>query len=258
MKQKLEVNKFMKLFIVFLHLTSFSFGQKALNLVFSQDYGKGEYRKWVLRHNPNCRIISLYHVNRDSINFWLNRADGYLLTGGEDVFPGLYNQAKDTVDCGQIDRWRDSLEYRILDAAFLRKKPVFGICRGEQISNVYLGGSLYVDVPTDLGKTVDHRKDGPTHHDVQILPGTSLEKMANATSGTILSNHHQGIKKLAKGLRPMAKSAEGLIEAIEGTEDLNLPFFMAVQWHSERMEENHPLSKPLAGAFIKACEAGLK
>lgn len=250
-----------KLVFVFLWLVlqaGSTFGQKSLTLIFSQDYGKGEYRNWVLRHNPNCRIVSLYHVQRDSINYWLNRADGYLLTGGEDVYPGLYNQAKDTVDCGEIDRWRDSLEYRILDAAFLRKKPVFGICRGEQISNVYLGGSLYVDVPTDLGTSVSHRKEGPTQHEIQVLESTSLENLSKIKSGSILSNHHQGIKKLGKGLKPMAKSSDGLIEAVEGTPELKMPFFMAVQWHPERMEENHPLSKSLAKAFISACENGLK
>lgn len=242
------------LFVLTILLSDQAFAQGSLTIVFSQDYGKGEYRNWVLRQNPTCRIVSLYHVQRDSIDYWISKADGYLLTGGEDVYPGLYKQAKDTVLCGEIDRWRDSLEYRILDAAFARKKPLFGICRGEQISNVYLKGSLFVDVPTDLGSKVIHRKDGPIEHKVQVVDNSSLKKLSGVTHGNVLSNHHQGIKKLGKGLKIMAKTDDGLIEAVEGTPELNMPFFMAVQWHPERMDENHPLSKPLAKAFMNACE----
>lgn len=239
--------------VILLNFNGLAQPKHPLTIIFSKDYGKGEYQNWIRRPAGDCRIISLYHVHKDSVAFWLAQADGFLLTGGEDVYPGLYGQAGDTIHCGDIDRHRDSLEIQIIKVAISRQKPLFGICRGEQISNVYFGGSLYVDLPTELGKSVSHRKDGPCTHSVSVIPGTSLAKISKVKSGNILSNHHQGIKRLSNGLKPMARSEDGLIEAIEKGDGLNLPFFMAVQWHPERMEADHPLSEPLAKAFVHAC-----
>jgi len=226
-------------------------------IVLSKSYGNSSYENWILRQNPNVKLISMIHCRKDSIEFWLQKADGFLMTGGEDIYPLRYGKEKDTVDCGDFDKTRDTLEFRILDAAFQRKKPVFGICRGLQLLNVYLGGSLVVDIPTALGTKVNHRKDGPTSHAVQVMPKTSLASISGVSEGTILSNHHQGIDKMGTGLKPMASSEDGLVEAIEQTNS-RLPFLMAVQWHPERMEEKDPLSEPLAKAFVDACLKGKK
>lgn len=238
---------------ILLNFSGLAQSKNPLTIIFSKDYGKGEYQNWIKRPAGDCKIISLFHVRRDSVAYWLDKADGFLLTGGEDIFPGLYDQAGDTINCGDIDRHRDSLEIQIINAAIARKKPLFGICRGEQISNVFFGGSLFVDVPSELGKKVNHRNDGPCQHSVSVISGTTLANLSKVKSGLILSNHHQGIKRLGKGLQPMAKSDDGLIEAVEKNRELDIPFFMAVQWHPERMDADHPLSAPLAKAFVEAC-----
>jgi putative glutamine amidotransferase len=117
---------------------------------------------------------------------------------------------------------------------------------------VYQGGTLVVDIPSTLGGVVNHRKDGPVHHPVKVMPATSLAALSGVTEGSVLSNHHQGIEKMGSGLKAMAKSEDGLVEAIE-QEGSSLPFLMAVQWHPERMDVKSLLSSSLAKAFVNAC-----
>jgi putative glutamine amidotransferase len=205
-----------------------------------------------LAQNPNLKLVSMYHVAKDSVDFWLKNASGFLMTGGEDIYPGRYGKEKDTSNCEDFDLRRDSLEFKMLDFAFLYKRPVFGVCRGFQLINVHQKGSLIVDIPTTLGVKVRHREDGPTTHEVEVLPKTMLSKISKTKNGTIASNHHQGVDVLGKFLLPSAKSADGLIEAFEGNSESKMPFLMAVQWHPEKMEANDPLSKSLAEAFVKA------
>jgi putative glutamine amidotransferase len=230
--------------------------QKKTVILLSKIYGKGEYQSWLTRQNPDLKLVSYYHCPKDSMAYWLANADGFLITGGEDIYPSRYGKEKDTVDCGDFDKMRDTLEFKMLDAAFQRKKPVFGICRGLQMINVYQGGTLVVDIPSALGEKVNHRKDGPIQHPVTVIPKTSLAVLSGIKDGPVLSNHHQGIEKMGTGLKAMAKSEDGLVEAIEQAGS-RLPFLMAVQWHPERMDEKSPLSASLAKAFVKAC-VGLK
>ena len=221
-------------------------------VVLSQSYGNGIYERWLLAQNPTLKLVSMYHVSKDSVDYWLQNASGFLMTGGEDVYPGRYGKEKDTSDCGAFDLKRDSLEFKMLDYAFAYKRPLLGVCRGLQIINVHQKGSLIVDIPSKLGVKVRHRADGPTSHEVEVLPKTILSKISKVKNGTIASNHHQGIDVLGKYLQPSATSADGLIEAIEGNSESKLPFLMAVQWHPEKMGINDPLSKSLAEAFVKA------
>ncbi len=212
------------------------------------------YEKWLRHQDPELRFVNMYNVPADSVAYFLTKADGFLMTGGEDIYPARYGKEKDTVDCGEFDLRRDSLEFRLLDAAFRRKKPVFGVCRGLQLINVYLGGSLIVDIPSShLGTKVQHREDGPVSHSVQVYAGSDLKQISASDSGMVVSNHHQGIEFLGKGLQPMAGTKDGLIEAITQIGKPRLPFLMAVQWHPERMEPENKLSGPLAAAFIQAC-----
>ncbi len=223
-------------------------------VLISKSYGNGMYERWLLAQNPDLKLVSMYHVAKDSVDFWLKNASGFLMTGGEDIYPGRYGKEKDTSNCGDFDLRRDSLEFKMLDFAFLYKRPVFGVCRGFQLINVHQKGSLIVDIPTSLGMKVRHREDGPTSHKVEILQKTMLSKISKTKHGTIASNHHQGVDVLGKFLLPSAKSADGLIEAFEGNSESKMPFLMAVQWHPEKMEVNDPLSKSLAEAFVKALE----
>lgn len=242
------------LFLAFWASASGAFAQSGLVILLSKSYGNNTYEDWVKRQSPGTKTVSLYHLPQDSVAYWLRKADGFLLTGGEDIYPGRYGKVSDTARCDKpFDLRRDSLEWRMLDEAKNQNKPLFGICRGFQLLNVYNGGTLHIDIPTALGKSVTHRDGGPTNHRVTVTPNTTLSSLSQVKEGEIKSNHHQGVEKLGKGLIPMASSSDGLIEAMEMSDKKR--FAMAVQWHPERMPENDPLSAPLAKAFVKACSA---
>jgi len=248
-------NNVMKIKSTFMILGFFAWSFSAHSqhvVLISKSYGQGTYERWLLRQNPNLKLVSLYHTSKDSVEYWLKNASGFLMTGGEDIYPGRYGKEKDTSDCGEFDLRRDTLEFKMLDYAFAYKRPVFGICRGFQLINVHQKGSLIVDIPSKLGLKVRHREDGPTTHDVEVLPKTILSKISKVKQGTIASNHHQGVDVLGKYLQASANSSDGLIEAFEGNVESKMPFLMAVQWHPEKMDANHPLSKSMAEAFVKA------
>lgn len=248
----MKMKKISVLIIWLPFFTGLAIGQEKKVVLLSKSYGNGSYENWLLSANPGLKIVSLYHVSKDSVDFWLKASHGILMTGGEDVYPGRYEKEKDTADCGEFDLRRDSLEFRMLDHAFAHKKPLFGICRGLQIINIHQNGNLVVDIPSKLGVKVRHRENGPVEHEVEIVPTSSLGKISKIKKGKILSNHHQGIDVLGKNLKPMARSEDGLIEAIEGDENSKMPFLMAVQWHPERMEKESPLSNTLSRIFSEA------
>ena len=233
---------------VFLPLFSLSAQTQQAVVVLSKSYGNGTYEGWLLRQQPDLKLISLYHVQPDSVGYWLHQADGILMTGGEDIFPGRYGKAADTVLCGDIDLRRDSLEFRMLDSARVRNLPTFGICRGLQLMNVFGGGSLYLDLPSQLGSGTLHRTDKPVNHEVKVLKDSWLRAACAVEKGQVLSNHHQGIQKLASGLIAQAHSEDGLTEAFYRPSG---SFWAAVQWHPERMPLADPLSEGLAKEFVK-------
>jgi gamma-glutamyl-gamma-aminobutyrate hydrolase PuuD len=226
------------------------FSQKQTVILLSKSYGNGVYDRWLMRQNPSLKLVSLYHCRKDSVEYWLKKADGFLMTGGEDIHPSRYGKEKDTLDCGDFDLHRDTLEFKMLDQAFSSKKPVFGICRGFQILNVYKKGTLVVDIPTTLGTKVLHRNEGPVKHLVTV--SGKLKQICGTGQDSVVSNHHQGVEKLGEGLVPLSTTSDGLIEAFSNS-DQKLPFLMAVQWHPEKMSEGSPLSEPLARVFVKAC-----
>jgi putative glutamine amidotransferase len=160
---------------------------------------------------------------------------------------------EDTVLCGSIDYFRDTLEFALIEKAKEMEMPILGICRGLQIFNIYHGGSLYADIPSQLDTLVRHRCPDTydCFHEVSIVDGSSLHSTSGLTTGTVNSNHHQGIRRIGKGIRPIARTGEGLIEAIEYEDHGNMPFFMGVQWHPERMDISNPLCLPIAMYFIQ-------
>jgi len=214
------------------------------------------YTGWIERHEENVEFFNLYEMNFNNAMRLLAYCDGLILTGGEDVFPGFYNQTSDTLLCGTIDRYRDSLEFAAIDMAIKLKMPILGVCRGEQILNISQGGSLYVDVPSEYDTLVVHRqKDWKNcYHQVFLVEESDLAEISAVTVGDVTSNHHQGIKKLGKGLKITAYTADSLPEAIEWEVRGNKGFLMAVQWHPERMDTLHPLSAPIAKEFLKEAE----
>jgi len=211
------------------------------------------YINWLKKIDPSVEITEMYHTSIDSALILMEECDGLVLTGGTDVFPGKYGKDYDTVRCWPIDFKRDSLEFALIDYAINNQLPVLGICRGEQILNVSQGGSLYVHLPEDLDTVVTHRCEDPSacYHLVALSEGSVLHSLSEKTSGKVNSNHHQGIKDIADCFRPVAFTADGLIEAIQWKEQEGKAFLLGVQWHPERMDYNNPLSGKIGELFIE-------
>ena len=165
---------------------------------------------------------------------WLSKADVLLLIGGDDVDPQRYGEEM-LPECGPTEPERDRFEYALLDLAVKRGMPVFGICRGMQVINVYFGGTLYQDIPTQYDTTVLHRRSpGMTttpFHTIRIEPGTHLHDALGVDSLEVNSSHHQAVKGLAPGFRVSAVAPDGIIE---GFESETLPV-AGVQFHPERL-----------------------
>ena len=176
--------------------------------------------------------------------------DGILLTGGVDVAPELYGEETLEV-CGEVNRERDEMERILFWAALAADKPILGICRGIQVINVLLGGSLYQDIPSQLSgvESVNHRPaDYGYIHKVTILPETPLRALLGAETVTVNSMHHQAIRTLAPQLVSMAHASDGLIEAVYMPK---ASYLQAVQWHPERLED--PVTRSLFSDFVSAC-----
>lgn len=193
-------------------------------------------------------------ANINVINDYVKIADGLLLSGGNDISTHLYGQEK-LFNNIFIDKARDNLEWKLLEAFLPTKKPIFGICRGLQILNAYFGGTLYQDIPSQIGG--EHSKG--VNHDITIKRDSILGNLFGE-SMLVNSYHHQGIDTLAKGFIPTAWSQAGEQQLIEAFEHESLPIW-AVQWHPERMggsfirnPKNGINSLPMFEFFINQCK----
>ena len=165
----------------------------------------------------------------------LDGVDGLVLTGGEDIDPGWYNSERSPL-LNPPSRERDLFELALFAAARQRELPILGICRGIQLINVALGGTLYQDLPSERPGPVDHNRAGTRtdrSHPIRLTPKSLTARALGATSIRVNSFHHQGIRDLARGLVATGWSDDDLIEAVEGAE--GLPWTLAVQWHPEEM-----------------------
>ena len=169
-------------------------------------------------------------------------ADAILLSGGDDVAPELYGEER-TEGCGLVSELRDSFELVTVRLAAEKGIPTLGICRGIQIMNVALGGSLYQHLDGHMQKLC---KSEPSHF-VTVTGSPLLECYGGRSR--VNSFHHQAVKKAADGLRICAVSDDGCTEAVfmQGH-----PFFIGVQWHPEHMTKNGTGAKRLFDAFVEA------
>jgi putative glutamine amidotransferase len=197
---------------------------------------------------------------------YLDMADGVYLTGaGSNIDPTLYGQDNLTPEKGQ-DRDRDLFDLPLIKAAIARGLPIFGICRGMQEINVALGGDMYQKLYAEPGFN-DHREntDDPVDvqyaeaHQVRIESGSWLAKVLGGEEIGVNSLHGQGVKTLGKGLEPLARAEDGLVEAFHAP-SLS-PFLFAVQWHPEWQAAKNPDSVKIFEAFGEACrqrQAGMR
>ena len=159
--------------------------------------------------------------------------DGLLLTGGPDIDPVHYNETEhETAD---VDRDRDKLELQVFEWAMEKDIPVFGVCRGIQVMNVMIGGSLYQDIPSQFTDHLTHKRMEDTDddwHPIKIQPDSLLNQITKEKTAEVNSRHHQALKVVADGFAITAQSEDGIIEAIE---DKSKKFMIGVQYHPERM-----------------------
>jgi putative glutamine amidotransferase len=205
------------------------------------------YIKWI--EDENIIILDAYTIkNTDSI---LALADGIILTGGEDINPLEYNDTINLVVCGDINYQRDTLERKLFDFAFKNKLPLVGVCRGMQMMNVASGGSLYGDISTEIGTTVIHRNNGEVMHEIVIIDTCSLIFPIETDTIMVNSWHHQGLKIMPNHLRVIARSFDGLPEAVVMDKSEH-PFMIAVQFHPERLGKDNPIHQKMRDSFYKA------
>jgi putative glutamine amidotransferase len=167
----------------------------------------------------------------DVVGAALPRLDGLILSGGPDVEPVRYGErAGEHTQPPNADR--DESELRLLADAVRSGLPVLGICRGMQLLNVLRGGTLYQHLPDVVGSSVHAPERGVyARHPVTVEPGTKLADVLGRTEiDEVPTYHHQGIDRLGEGLVPVARAADGTVEALE---DPELPFCLGVQWHPE-------------------------
>ncbi len=160
----------------------------------------------------------------------LDRVDGLLLTGGEDVDPTSYHTAPHA-KLGGTDAARDAVELALIAGARARRLPVLGICRGIQILNVAFGGSLFQDLASEHPTGIDHA-DETRRHDVRLEPRSLAHRTVHALTASVNSRHHQAIRQLAPGLVATAWADDGVIEAVEAANGSEA-WTLAVQWHPE-------------------------
>jgi len=178
----------------------------------------------------------------------LDRIDGLILSGGGDISSDLYGGFPHP-DLYGVNIDRDRTEMLAVKYAIEYKLPLLGICRGIQIMNVALGGTLIEHIPEMVGETVRHRlpDDKENLHSVKLLPNSLTARIFGMVEMDVPSFHHQAVRKVASSLKEVAHAQDEVIEAVEMPAH---PFFIGVQWHPELSED--PLQEKLFNAFIEA------
>lgn len=184
----------------------------------------------------------------------LDRLDGLILAGGGDLDPDLYGgPGHETVYSLHAERDRDELG--LVPVLLEREVPTLAICRGSQVLNVALGGSLLVHLPDILDGSILHRREpaelrgmpAPIPHEVTVEPGSLVAKVMEAERVTPMSWHHQAVDRLGDGLRVVARAPDGTVEA---TEHDSHPWLLSVQWHPELTAATDPTQQRLFDALV--------
>jgi putative glutamine amidotransferase len=196
-------------------------------------------------------------TSEDSARTILSRVDGLLLTGGEDVEPSLYGQPR-SAKCGIANLARDHTEIALIRAAHEMRKPILAICRGPQVLNAALGGTLIQDIRDEVPGALDHNVRGNRSlrvHDVNIDEGSVIARAIGTTSISVNSLHHQSVLDVAPGLQVTARAPDGVVEGVESAVDDW--WVIGVQWHPEEMNDSlEPWDRGIFRAFAERLAEG--
>ncbi|MCZ0716857.1 gamma-glutamyl-gamma-aminobutyrate hydrolase family protein [Aerococcus kribbianus] len=215
------------------------------NTLFTTDTFKGSNSSYTLTNVTDAIlkaggipvIIPIHDPQLSS--HYIASVDGLLLAGGADVCPSWYGQSQSS-KLGTVDQARDQRELALIEAAIDQHLPILGICRGLQIMNVYLGGSLYQDLSESSNKVLSHNqieRMGDLVHDLTLDRHSQMHHLLGQSS-RVNSIHHQAIDQLGQSLEVTAWSSDQVIEAVESTsEELD---FLGVQYHPESLVETYP------------------
>jgi len=216
-------------------------------------YGNNRAYIHAIEHAGGAPVLIPLLESAESVAAIRARLDGLLLTGGGDIEPSFYGEAR-MPECGEAEPERDVVEIEFTRWALREEVPVLGVCRGLQVLNVVQGGTLYQDIATQRPGASNHAviEWGRSHlaHDVDVDPDSHLAGVLGATHVTVNSLHHQAVNRLGDGLRVVARSEDGIVE---GMELAGHPFVLAVQYHPEELEEFDEASRRLFAAFVEAC-----
>ena len=210
-----------------------------------------------IRNAGGIPMIFPMEVTEDDLRDLVTLTDGVLFTGGDDIHPFLYGEETDA-KCGNVSQPRDSMEMALVPLVMEFGKPIFGICRGIQILNTAMGGTLYQDIPSQFKSelSIAHRQPFAykvPSHTVDITPGTLLSRILGEEHASIAVNsmHHQAIKDVAPGLEVCGYAPDKMIEAVYAPD---YPFLLGVQWHPEHLTTSQPDAAKLFAAFVDACQ----
>jgi putative glutamine amidotransferase len=194
--------------------------------------------------NGGVPIVLPTVVDETAVRRYVAELDGLVLIGGADVPPSAYGQRPhESVEVMPGQRYE--FERRLISEYLASGKPILGICLGMQFTNVVSGGALIQDIPSQVGTMVVHRRK---HHRVRIEPNSSLAKILGTHEAYVYSNHHQAVKDLGKGFRVVARSDDGVVEALERVDG---KFGLFVQWHPELMSDTEHRDA-IYGALVQA------
>lgn len=206
-------------------------------------------------HAAGLRPYILPVLGPDDADALLDGMDGLLLTGGEDVAPAHYGTAPHPA-LGEVHAERDAFELALVRAAYARRLPTLAICRGVQVLNVALGGTLVQDLPSEWAGALAH--DGTWErsarvHDVTVDPASRLSAALGATSLRINSMHHQALAGVASAVRAVAHAPDGVIEGVESARDDW--WMLGAQWHPEELTGTaEEWDRALFAAFARAIQ----
>jgi len=193
----------------------------------------------------------------------VRRADGVLLTGGDDINPDLYDRnlsraVRKTIGTTPDGGGRDLRELVLIDEVFRQRKPLLAICRGHQLLNIALGGQLIADIRRQMPGALNHRRMDKADefvHEVPLTSGSLLAKIVGKRVLGVNSSHHQAVLEPAEPLMAVARTRDGIVEAMELKPDAErrMPFLLSVQFHPERLTGRHAEHQAIFSRFVETC-----